>query len=245
MIIRSALLICCLLGAPLLAEETIYRCRDSSGELSFSDYPCPKGSTTEGTRGIATVPPPKKADTAGVTPLCGTEGAWTITRSGFGADFRAQLPDPQRAALETALGGLESGAPAEIRWRKSGAGDLHLCTRSSRNKPVETVAAVDGTVVMFRDGVGQHLNDPRTPEGLTERCSNLVTSCYQPPNTSIDSCVHLAPVCSVTPAWDQLEACCPQLCKDRFAKRRADGEDALPAFLAVLHEPPGCIAPRR
>jgi len=237
-------LFCCLLSTALLAEETIYRCRDAQGELSFSDYPCPKGSKTEGTHGISNPPAPKAADTAGITPLCGTEGAWTITRSGFGEAFRAELPEAQRSALEAALGGLEDGASGEVRWRKSQRGDLHLCTRSKRNKPVEAVAAVDGAVVMFRNGVGQYLNDPRTPEGLTERCSTLVTSCYQPPDTSIDSCVHLAPVCNTTPAWDQLEPCCPQLCKDRFARRRADGEEALPAFLATLHEPPGCIGTR-
>jgi len=225
----------------MLAEEMIYRCRDSSGELSFSDYPCPQGSKTEGKRGIAEVPVPPNADTAGIVAQCGSGGVWN-TGHEFSDSFRAELPSPQRRALETALGGIaDDGARGQLRWRRSGRGDLHLCSRSKRNKPVETVAAVDGVVVMFRNGVGQYLNDPQTPDALTQRCSSLVTECFSPPETSIDSCVHLAPVCASVPAWEQAEACCPQLCKDLFADRRADGEEALPAFLAVMHEPPGCV----
>lgn len=236
------LLLCCLMSAPVLADEMIYRCRDSSGELSFSDYPCPQGSKTEGKRGIQEAPRPVKGDTAGIVALCGADGAWNMNRD-FSDEFRAQLPAAQRRALETALSGLlaDSDQGSPVRWRRSDRGDLHLCTRSKRNMPVETVAAEDGAVVMFRNGVGQYLNDPQTPDALTQRCSSLVTGCFSPPETSIDSCVHLAPVCTTVPAWEQAEACCPQLCKDRFADRRADGEEALPAFLAVLHEPPGCV----
>jgi len=236
------LLLCCLMSAPVLADEMIYRCRDSSGELSFSDYPCPQGSKTEGKRGIQETPPLVKADTAGIVALCENGGTWNLSRD-FSDDFRAQLPAPQRRALETALSGLQedSAQRSPVRWRRSDRGDLHLCTRSKRNKPIETVAAIDGAVVMFHNGVGQYLNDPQTPDALTQRCSSLVTRCFSPPETSIDSCVHLAPVCTTVPAWEQAEACCPQLCKDRFADRRADGEEALPAFLAVLHEPPGCV----
>ncbi len=230
------------LSAPDLAaaaDDIIYRCRDSAGVLSFSDYPCPAGSSSEGTQAVQSKPA-AAAGTAGIAPQCAAAGG-NLNHGRLGEEFRAGLPPAQRSALDLALEALANEGAQDYRWRRSARADLHLCARSRRGEPIEAVAAELGQVVLFRRGVGQYLNDPETPDALRERCSTLVTSCYVPSETSIDSCVHQSRICSSVPPWTESEACCPQACKDAYASRRGAGEEPLKAFLAALHEAPGCI----
>jgi hypothetical protein len=224
-----------------MAEETIYQCRDRDGGLSFSDYPCPSDSVSEGKRTVQNSPV-KRPTTAGITAQCQSSGGDLNQGNGFGPEFRAGLPEPQRAALELALQTLADEGSAAYRWRRSAAADLHLCGRSRRGEEIEVVAASAGQVVLFQRGVGRYLNDPETPDALRERCGALVTACFVPPDTSIDSCVHLSRSCSSVPPWTEAEACCPQACKDQYAEHRSEGMEPLKALRATLYEPPGCVA---
>lgn len=239
--LRLALLLFVLLPVTVLAEEAIYQCRDSNGVLSFSDYPCPKDSVSEGKRALQTKPT-AQATTAGIAAQCQT-GAGNLNQgSGFGPEFRAGLPEAQQLALDLALQTLAGEGSDSYRWRRSGGEDLHLCGRSRRGEEIEVVAAAAGQVVLFRRGVGRYLNDPETPDALRERCSALVTACFTPPETSIDSCVHLSRSCSSVPPWTETEACCPQTCKDQYAEHRGAGKEPMQALRAALHEAPGCVA---
>lgn len=81
----------------------------------------------------------------------------------------------------------------------------------------------------------------KNPATALGRCATWVMSCFDPASRSLDDCMRSSPTCATQTPWNEQAACCPQPCKDAYARARRGGSEPYPAFDTVLYVERGCM----
>lgn len=208
------------------AQDSIYKCTQADGAISYSDEPCAGDERSE-----TVALTPEAAAIAPVQALCADDAqAWIAGAPG--ASALKGLPASQRGALRHPQARPSSkGKPADAtRWRQSADGAVHICySPAGKSDAIEIVATSDGRLVEFRGGLQTLLNDPRTPIALRERCRDLIQACARD-DDNYDRCVIETTTCTGEQPWLSGAACCPLSCKSDY---RALRDRDVPGKLAL------------
>lgn len=211
-----ALVCTLLLSGVSYAQDSIYKCTQADGSISYSDEPCAGNERSE-TVALS----PESASTAPVQALCADDAqAWIAGAPG--APALKGLPASQRGALRhpQARPSSKGKAADATRWRQSADGAVHICySPAGRSDAIEIVATSDGRLIEFRGGLETLLNDPRTPIALRERCRDLIQQCAHE-DGNYDRCVVETTTCTGDQPWLSGAACCPLSCKSDYRSLR-------------------------
>ena len=222
-----------LLSSGNAAAGDVHKCRDAQGQVSYSDKPCPESAHTESSRSIERAP-----SFGGIKPLCdGAERVPPMNTDTMEA-LRANTTAPQFQALQSMAYSLGEGRrdPA-TRWYRSRRGNVHICTRGANGNETEFVAGEDGEVILFHDGEGEWVNNPKSPLARLDQCTELITQCVERSPTTVDRCVQETPLCTDASSGH----CCPQQCKQAYRSQRDIGTAPISAFRAVFFGSQSCV----
>lgn len=247
---RCALLALTLSLAQMVAApaSTLYKCTTAAGALIYSDRPCAAGSDevsrTEDVIEQKVSQLPGSGASGPTLPSATSIAQRCESPSGTPLSMDAALtalPKRQQEAFEATLRGVAlSGIPREMMQ----ASTLHLDARQTLvwclPKPGAPYAAylveANGHVLqLHRSGKVETHNDANDPITLADRCSELVSTCYQPGQSghSIDQCFATAPTCP-TGYLDPASSCCSLSSKAAYQRERAAGTDPLTASTRAL-----------
>lgn len=255
-LVRTAVLasVMALLPGTAAHATALYKCTTAAGALIYSDRPCANDESASASdrqsRPAAVVEQQVLRLPEAAASGSGLPSAQSIRRRceapvGTSLSLDAalrDLPERQQQAFEATLRGV---ALSGISREDMQASTLHL---DARHTLVWCLPKVDqpfaawlvesnGRIVeLHRSGKVEAHNDANDPITLANRCSDVVTTCFEPgkPGHSLDQCFASAAACPAG-RLDPGASCCPQTCKDAYQRKRAAGVDPLTASSRVLY----------
>lgn len=231
----------------------MYKCTTAAGAPIYSDRPCAddgSASAADGQERPAAVVEQQVLRLPDATASgSGLPSAQSIRRrceapvgTSLSPDAAMHdLPERQQQAFEATLRGVALSGLSRADMQAS---TLHLDARQTlvwclpkadRGFAAWLVESNGRIVELHRSGKVEAHNDANDPITLANRCSAVVTTCFEPGKSghSLDQCFASAATCPAG-RLDPGESCCPQSCKDTYQRERAAGVDPLTASSRVL-----------
>lgn len=165
------------------------------------------------------------------------------------------LPEMQRRTVTSTLRGIIAGLARDpkgqerlnrVTLRIDAARNVIICVPRQHAQPPGAPTATaytahriepNGRMETLQPGAPPLVyNDANEPLTVAARCSSLVASCVrskEKSERSIDQCFEIAPLCP-SGRLDPALSCCPQACKDAYARERTRGTEAVTALTKVI-----------
>lgn len=229
------------------AQPAMYKCVDPvSGAATLGDRPCASGRQTR----------------IGAAAPAGQGQAYGQPQGqGQACDSRASpleevMPAANKIQAETVKSvvyqvahAAASGQQLAISAFIDGSKGLHLCLPPYRTRyqgevgASEVVIGTDGRVTKQSAAGTRVLRDPGDSLSVLNRCSRLITACFEPQKRErgIDDCVARLPICSAGRAGTEEQPCCPAACQQRYAEQRQAGVGAMTAMDKALFGDKSCV----
>lgn len=242
-----------LLPGPAAHAAAMYKCTTAAGALIYSDRPCANDGSASAAdhqgRSAAVVEQEVLRLPEAAASGSGLPSAQSIRRrceapvgTSLSPDAAMRdLPERQQQAFAATLTGVALSGLSRADMQAS---TLHMDARQTlvwclpkadRGFAAWLVESNGRIVELHRSGKVEAHNDANDPITLANRCSAVVTTCFEPgkPGHSLDQCFASAAACPAG-RLDPGASCCPQTCKDAYQRKRAAGVDPLTASSKVL-----------
>ncbi len=233
---KYCLALCLFFALPLLAQDTVHRCKSPDGTIVFSDEPCGNPEP------VAETPPEATESGEPEERWCDAPARLWLAFDVFQANADVALNDVQKIEVDALLSDLHAEGMIDTpMWRMSKDDTLHLCGSRKVGDRIQGILARNGERRVVKRGFVKLMNDPETPIALRGRCVGGVQACMQDELAVFDTCVMKMPSCSLREPWRDAEVCCPLECKQRFVRLRERKVPASTAFDLAIHDDGGCI----